>query len=73
MDIVDFNGPLSGPAVLAARWRLLDERGKVLALQAVTLQEPVTAPTHAGLVAAQGRLLTTLSRDIATEIRKHPQ
>jgi hypothetical protein len=73
VDIVHFDGPLSGPAVLAARWRLLDERGKVLALHAVTLQEPVTAPTHAALVAAQGRLLTALSHDIAAEIRRHPQ
>jgi 6-phosphogluconolactonase len=70
VDIVHFDGPLSGPAVLAARWRLLGECGKVLALHAVTLQAPVTAPTHAGLVAAQGRLLTTLSRDIATGIRR---
>jgi uncharacterized lipoprotein YmbA len=71
VDIVHFEGPLSGPAALAARWRLLDDRGQVLALRAVTLQEPVTAPTHAGLVAAQGRLLTALSRDIAAAIRSH--
>jgi hypothetical protein len=73
VDIVHFDGPLSGPAVLAARWRLLDERGKVLALHAVRLQEPVIAPTHAALVAAHGRLLTALSHDIAAEIRRHPQ
>ena len=73
VDIVHLDGPLSGPAFLAGRWRLLDERGKVLALHAVTLREPVTAPTHAALVAAHGRLLTALSRDIATEIRRHPQ
>jgi uncharacterized lipoprotein YmbA len=72
VDIVHLDGPLSGPVVLAARWRLLDERGKVLAMHAVTLQEPVTTPTHAGLVAAQGRALTALSRDIAAEIRRHP-
>jgi uncharacterized lipoprotein YmbA len=71
--IVHFDGPLSGPAVLSARWRLLDERGKVLALHAARLQEPITAPTHAGLVAAQGRLVTALSRDIAAEIRRHPR
>jgi len=73
VDIVHLDGPLGGPAVLAARWRLLDERGKVLALHALSLQEPVAAPTHAALVAAQGRLLTALSRDIAAEIKRHPR
>lgn len=70
VDIFRFDGPLVGPAVLSARWRLLDGSGKALVLKAVNLREALTEPTHAGLVAAQGRLLATLSRDIAAEISK---
>ncbi len=39
----------------------------------VTLREAVTEPGYAGLVAAQGRLLATLTGDIAAEIRSHPR
>jgi hypothetical protein len=42
-------------------------------MKAVALREAVTEPTYAGLVAAYGRLLGALSRDIAAEIRNHPR
>ena len=73
LEILRFDGPLGGPVLLNARWRLLDGDGKELVLKAVALSEPATDASHAALVAAQSRLLTTVSRDIATEIRSRGQ
>jgi hypothetical protein len=69
LEILRFDGPLGGPAVLHARWRLLDGAGRELALRAVRRREAVSEPGHAALVAAQSRLLAGVSRDIAAEIR----
>lgn len=69
MEILRFDGPLGGPVVLNARWRLLDGDGKELVFRAATLSEPATDASYAALVAAQGRLLAAVSRDIAAEIR----
>ncbi len=69
VEILRFDGPLGGPVMLNARWRLLDGDGKELVLRAVTLSEPAADATYGGLVASQSRLLAAVSRDIATEIR----
>ena len=69
MEILRFDGPLGGPVVLNARWRLLDGEGKEVALKAVMLSEPAADASYAALVASQSRLLATVSRDIASEIR----
>jgi hypothetical protein len=69
MEILRFDGPLGGAAILNARWRLLDGSGKQLVLRAVNLTESAGGTTHAALVAAQSRLLAQVSREIATEIR----
>ncbi|MGH7335090.1 MAG: PqiC family protein [Candidatus Rokuibacteriota bacterium] len=69
LEILRFDGPLGGAAVLNARWRLLDGTGKELVLRAVNLSEAAGGPTHAALVSAQSRLLERVSRDIAAEIR----
>jgi uncharacterized protein len=73
VEILRLDGPLSGPVLLNARWRLLDGDGKELVLKAVMLSEPVGDATYGGLVAAQSRLLAAVSRDIAAEIRGRPQ
>ena len=73
VDILRFDGALGGPAVLHARWRLLDGAGKELVLQAVHLQDTASEPTYSALVAAESRLLARLSRDIAAEIRTRLQ
>jgi uncharacterized lipoprotein YmbA len=72
LEILRFDGPLGGPVVLNARWRLLDGEGKELALRAVALSEPVTEAGYPALVAAQSRMLAAVSRDIAAEIRARP-
>ena len=38
MEILRFDGPLGGPVILNARWRLLDGEGKELVLKAVDAQ-----------------------------------
>jgi uncharacterized lipoprotein YmbA len=73
VDILRFEGVLGGPTVLHAHWRLLDRAGKELVLGAAHLEETASEPTYAALVAAQSRLLASLSRDIAAEIRARLQ
>lgn len=69
MEILRFDGPLGGPVVLNARWRLLDGEGKEIVLKAVLLSEPAVDASYSALVAAQSRLLAAASRAIASEIR----
>ena len=73
VDFLRFDGELGGPTVLHAQWRLLDGTGKELILGAAHLEETASEPTYAALVAAQNRLLASLSRDIAAEIRTRLQ
>ncbi len=73
VDILRFDGAVGGSVVLDARWRLLDGAGKELALRAVHLQEPCAEGAYEGLVSAHNRLLASLSRDIAAEIRRRIQ
>lgn len=70
VDILRFDGALGRSVVLDARWRLLDGAGKELALRAAHLEEACAEGTYGGLVSAHNRLLVSLSRDIATEIRR---
>jgi uncharacterized lipoprotein YmbA len=69
VDILRFDGALGKSVVLDARWRLLDGGGKEVALRTVHLEEACADTTHGGLVSAHNRLLASLSRDIAAEIR----
>lgn len=69
VDILRFDGAPGRSVVLDARWRLLDAAGKELLLRAAVLQESIADSTYAALVAAESRLLASLSRDIAAEIR----
>ena len=69
VDILRFDGAPGGSVVLHARWRLLDAAGKELLLRAAVLQESIADSTYAALVAAESRLLASLSRDIAADIQ----
>lgn len=69
LEIMRFDGPLGGPLILSARWRLLDGAGRELVLRAVNLSEPASDGTYGALVSAQSRLLARLSQDIAAEIK----
>lgn len=64
-----FDGRLGERVWLNADWTLRDPRQKkTLAMKSSALQESVTGPGYAELVAAQSRALAALSRDIAAEL-----
>jgi uncharacterized lipoprotein YmbA len=69
VETLRFDGPLGGPAVLHACWRLLDGAGRELVRRGVNRSEAATEASHAALVAAQSRLLAGISRDIGAEIQ----
>lgn len=67
-----FEGSPGGSACLSAWWTLYGENGKsVLASRQSELAEPVTSSSYEDLVAAQSRLLGSLSREIAAAITQH--
>ena len=57
VEIFRFDGPLGGPAVLNARWRLLDGNGKELVLRVVNLSEAATEPSP-----SRGRSIRKVAR-----------
>lgn len=64
-----FDGRLGERVWLHAVWTLRDQRQKkTLAVRTSLLQEAVTGPGYAELVAAQSRALGALSREIAAEL-----
>jgi uncharacterized lipoprotein YmbA len=69
VDILRFDGAPGRSVVLDARWRLLDGAGKEQLLRAAVLRESIADSTYGALVAAESRLLASLSREIAAEIR----
>lgn len=70
IDIIQFDGDLSGDAVLSVRWVIADSTGKVtLAGGKSDYQQPVESDDHAGLVKAQSLLLAELSREIAATMK----
>lgn len=66
IDIIQFDGELSGEAILSARWAIADAEGKVnLAGGKSVYRQPVEGGDYAGLVKAESQLLTELSKEIA--------
>jgi uncharacterized lipoprotein YmbA len=64
-----FDGRLGESVGLNAAWTLrAPKHRKTLAVRTSVLQEPVTGPSYADLVAAQSRALAALSREIAAEL-----
>jgi len=56
-------------ATLDARWRLVGKDGNELALKRSTINEPVAGQGYPALVQGMNRLLSSLAREIASEIR----
>lgn len=70
IDIIRFDGDLSGDAVLSVRWVIADSTGKVtLAGGKSDYQQPLESDNHAGLVKAESLLLAELSREIAAKMK----
>jgi uncharacterized protein len=64
-----FDGRLGDSVWLNAAWTVRDQKSKkTLAVKTSNLQEKVSGPGYAELVAAQSRALGTLSREIAAEL-----
>src|SRR5947208_8365914 len=58
-----------GDGTLDARWRLVGKDGNELALKRSTINEPVAGQGYQALVQGMNRLLSSLAREIASEIR----
>lgn len=64
-----FDGRLGDSAWLNAAWTIRDPRNKkTLAMKTSIIEEKALGPGYAELVAAQSRVLETLSREIAGEL-----
>lgn len=71
IDILRFDGELSGEAVLSARWSIADATGKVSQASGTsTFRQPVEGGDYAGLIRAESRLLAELSRELAAELKR---
>ncbi|HHO77244.1 MAG TPA: membrane integrity-associated transporter subunit PqiC, partial [Deltaproteobacteria bacterium] len=70
IDIIRFDGSLSGNASLMVRWSIFHSQGRdLLTTKRSTYSEPVTDQSFKALVIAQEKMLAALSTDIAKEIR----
>jgi len=58
-----------GDGTLDARWRLVGKDGNELALKRSTINEPVAGQGYQALVQGMNWLLSSLAREIASEIR----
>ena len=67
--VLRFDGWPGRQAIVDARWRLLGKDGQELALRRSTLNEPITGEGYQPLVRGLNQLLSTLAREIASEIR----
>ena len=73
IDIARFDGNPGDSVALQSQWTVFSkDRKKVLASKSSSLSEPVKAKGYEALVAAQGRALATLSREIAEAIQSLP-
>ena len=69
VDLGSFEARADGNVVLVARWSILDGTGrKVLAMQRVSLVEPVAGTGDAGVIAAMTRAIEDLAGGIAARI-----
>jgi len=71
--VLRFDGWPGRQAIVDARWRLLGKDGQELALRRSTLNEPVTGEGYQPLVRGLNQLLSTLAREIASEIRSRAE
>jgi uncharacterized lipoprotein YmbA len=70
MDISRFDGSLGGNVELIARWAIFDmHSNKIKDVTATRIIEAVPGNTYADMVAAQSRVLASLSRELGDAIR----
>jgi uncharacterized lipoprotein YmbA len=73
MGISMFEGRLGESVELIARWAIFDIQGKnVKSITSTRITEPVQGTSYADMVAAQSRILGSLSRELADAIIELP-
>ena len=70
VQVRSFDGTLGKDALLQANWSITDKDGRNVAWKSSALREPCAGPDHAALVAAQGRLVERLAKEVAEELVK---
>jgi hypothetical protein len=73
IQVTRFDADVGGPAVLGARWEILDNDGRSLLVRRSTFTEPVTGEGYGAVATAMSRTVAALSREIATAIRSLPR
>ncbi|HBD09450.1 MAG TPA: hypothetical protein DCZ69_14440 [Syntrophobacteraceae bacterium] len=74
VEVNRLDGTLGQNALLDARWTLLADKGRrIVVRKNSTISEPASGGSYEGLVMAQSRALTQLSKEIATAIREAAQ
>lgn len=70
VEVVRFDGKLTGDVVLEARWAVVGRLNRrVMPITRSVYSEPVDGNSYAAYVAALNRTLALLSKEIATKIR----
>ena len=70
VEVIQFDGEPSAGATLVARWIILEGGSKkVLLMRRSKITESVSASDYSAVVAAQSRLLVSLSREISSQIK----
>jgi len=70
VEVLRFDGDLSGEVILDARWTIVDAGGTgILASGRSRFRQPVAAPAYESLVRAESLALAELSRTLADAIR----
>jgi hypothetical protein len=73
IEINQFDGELSGDAVLIARWAITDQEGTTSLVSGRSIyRQPVEGGDYAGLVRAESLLLADFSREMARAILSAP-
>ena len=70
IDVTRFDGVAGGDVLLEARWRVLGQDRKELALRSSALREATGEAGYLALVAAMSRALEALSREIADAVKE---
>ena len=71
VEVTRFEGRLSGPCVLEARWRVTGAAGRATRVAGRTSATETAGADYASVVAAQSQLVARLSADIAAAIRSN--
>jgi uncharacterized lipoprotein YmbA len=67
--VLRFDGSPGREVTLDARWRLLGQEGRELALKRSTIKQPIAREGYQSVVRGMSRAIATLAREIGSEIQ----